>query len=447
MRHIIGLLLLGFYFPSTLPAADPPKIATGFDLIPINAAAGFAVHNLDELQAQGEVFIKNAGVEQEFGIRPSQLLEFAFGFLGVTRGRDDTKPAGIFLANLIESRVLNPSGFQELEKLLVVAVGIADRKAMAGNFGLSEKELHDEQIVRIRKKNGSFGQLVYVRGQHLYLGNHDRAILSVAHGKSLSEALTKTQLARVSRSDMLLHFGTTAWGAGWVVLVQEAQERAKKLEGQETDPETGLSTQMLKLIADSLPAVQNMLFSVAIDELGFEFNSLSVFRTEDHPQARKLLELLRSGEQASTVATLPKQQLIASQAVRSDGTQNRALVRALLELSLNVWFGQKKLLAVVEQPQFVGLFDEVWQRLQGSQLAVYRNPDPATQGLFSMLAVLDTEDPDEFLQEMRELARFAKPGELKLDGDNKQADDVATVEKLIQELGDPNFRVRQSATL
>ncbi len=203
---------------------------------------------------------------------------------------------------------------------------------------------------------------------------------------------------------------------------------------------------MLQLIADCLPDVQNLLFAAGIDEKGFEFNAQTIFRPGEHPAARKLLDLLRSGDEPSSLGGLPKGRLIAVQAVRSDGSQNRALIRALLDHTLRFWIDEKRLISLAERPTFVGLFDEVWQRLRGSQFAVYRNDDPA-RGLFSMVAILHAADPEEFLKEMRQLARFASPGELKLDGDNVQADDVATVRKLIKELGDPDFRVRQSASL
>jgi hypothetical protein len=377
------------------------------------------------------------------------LFELAFGFVGVTRGRDDSLPVGILVANLIEARVLDPSGFNDLENLLVLGVGFSDRDQMASNFGLAKGELQPEQITKITRDKNLFGKFLYAKGSHLYLGNNERAVLSVAQGKRLSEALTKPQIDRLRRSDILLHVGTTPWGAGWVQAVQQAKERAKELKDKETeiDPDTGLSADMLQMIADSMPAVQNVLFGAGIDDQGFEFNTLTILRPGDHPAAGKLLELLQGGAETSSLAGLPKRNLIGSQAVRSDGSQNRALVRAIMNGVINIWVSEKKLLALTEQPQFVGLFDEVWQRLKGSQMGVYRNDDPASQGLFSMIAILDTADPKEFLEEMRQLSRFAKPGELKLDGDDRQADDVATVKKLIEELGNPNFRVRQSATL
>ena len=218
------------------------------------------------------------------------------------------------------------------------------------------------------------------------------------------------------------------------------------MKDQETDPDTGLSAEMLQLIADCLPDVQNLLFAAGIDENGFEFNAQTIFRPGEHPAARKVLDFLRSGNQSSSLGALPKGRLIAAQAVRSDGSQNRAMMRALLDHTLDFWIDKQRMMSLAERPTFVGLFDEIWQRLQGSRVAVYRNGD-AAQGLFSMVAILDAEDPEEFLKEMRQLARFASPGELKLDGDDVQANDVATVEKLITELGDPSFRVRQSASL
>ena len=448
LRTLCGCLAV-FAFLLPARADETPAVKTGFDLIPINSAAGFAIHNLEDLKAQGDVFIKNAELEKQIGLRPSQVFEMGFGYLGIKNGRDDSRPVGIFLANLIEARILNPDGFSALEKLLVVAVGFEDRDQMASNFGLAKGELQPQQITKIRRDNNSFGQFIYVKGNHLYLGNNERAILSVADGKPLSQALGKSQIERFNRSDMLLHVGTTPWAAGWAQLVQRAREHARKLKESkaEVDPDTGLSAEMLELIADSLPAVQNALVGASIDEAGLEFAGLIIFRPDDHPSAGRLLELLRGGDEASSLAGLPKGNLIASQAVSSDGSENRALVRSLLDVFTDAWVKEQKLIAVTERPQFVGLFDEIWQRLKGSRMAVYRNENPATEGLFSIVAILDTTDPKEFLAEMRQLSRFAKPGELKLDGDDKSADDVAVVETLIKELGDPNFRVRQSATL
>ncbi|MCA9072355.1 MAG: hypothetical protein KDA84_25695, partial [Planctomycetaceae bacterium] len=432
---------------SSASAAEPVEIKTGFDLIPVNAAAGFAVHNLKELQTQGDAFLKNTNMEKEFGIRPSQAIPLIFGIVGLNRGRDDTVPAGIFLANLFEARVVTPTDSGSLEKLIVVAVGFTDRDEIASNFGLSKGELLPEKITRVDRNKSAFGQIIYAQGNYLYLANNERAILSVVKGKRLSKMLSKPQIQRLSRSDMVLHIGTSSWGAGWVLFVQEVRTRAESLKDEETDPDTGLNAEMLRLIADSLTAVQSLIFGVAIDDQGFELQSQLIFRTEEHRAAQKLLALLRAGEESSSLDALPNHNLIAAQAVRSDGSQNRALMSGLLEAVFRSVTHRKKLATIADRPQFMGLFDEVWQRLKGSQLAVYNNNDPAKEGLFSILAVLDTADPQEFLSEMRQLSRFAKPGEMRLEDENRNEQDVATVKKLVKDLGNTDFRVRKSATL
>ncbi len=458
-----GLIVM---FAASLQAADKPQqenkrpaVKTGFDLVPVNAAAAFSVHNLTEFQAQGDVFLKNTGLEKQFGFRPSQIFTMGFAFVGLNRGRDDSAPAGIFIANLIESRVLNPMGGNEME-LLVVAVGFSDRDAIAANFGLAKGELLPETMTKITPIKGGIdlGKFLYTQGNHLYLGNNERAILSVVRGKRLSEVLTKPQMQRVARSDLILHLGTTAWGVGWAQAVQEVKKQVKTMKdkGQEIDPDTGLSAEMIELMAQCMPAVQNFMFTAGIDEKGFELNQMTLFHPQAHPAVGKLLTMLRSWQKipppwqraCQEKCRLKRTAVMAQNRLCSPGdVAQSGFGGALLEVGLQVWIRESKLRSVADQPEFVGLFDEVWQRLKGSQMAVYQNEKPDENGLFSILAILDTEDPKEFLSQMRQLSRFAKPGELKLDGEDRVAKDVATVEQLIEELGDRNFRVRQSATL
>ena len=120
--------------------------------------------------------------------------------------------------------------------------------------------------------------------------------------------------------------------------------------------------------------------------------------------------------------------------------------RVLLEGLLLDWLWSKKLVPAVDRQTFLGVFSEVWQQLKGSRLAVYRNADEQKLGLFSVLAILDTANVDAFLRTLRGLARLADPGNLKLTGSDARADDVAELEKLVQDLGDGFFRVRNTAT-
>jgi hypothetical protein len=118
----------------------------------------------------------------------------------------------------------------------------------------------------------------------------------------------------------------------------------------------------------------------------------------------------------------------------------------LLEGLFLDWLWSRHLVPAVDRQTFFGVFTEVWQRLQGSRLAVYRSADERKQGLFSVLAILDADNADEFLKMVRGLARLSDPRSLKLSGPDAAADDTALVKKLIEELGDSKFRTRNSAT-
>ena len=60
-----------------------------------------------------------------------------------------------------------------------------------------------------------------------------------------------------------------------------------------------------------------------------------------------------------------------------------------------------KLVAHVDRLRYLGIFHEVWSRLDGSRIAVYQNANEAKEGLFSAIAVLDVDDPASFLREMK----------------------------------------------
>ena len=98
-----------------------------------------------------------------------------------------------------------------------------------------------------------------------------------------------------------------------------------------------------------------------------------------------------------------------------------------------------------DRANVLAVFAEVWKRSQGHRVAVYRNADPVKHGLFSAVAVLDTADAGKFLADMKQLARLAGGEGLDLS-DKGPRDDVAAVEKLIRDLGDDDFEVRESAS-
>src|SRR6266851_5612881 len=97
------------------------------DVIPEDAAAAFAIRDLNGLKKKGDKFIADS--ELKLPIRPSQLFDMAYTFLGITGGVDEKGSAAILLAN--PATVGVGKDWQAFEQLIVIAVPFSDRDQMA----------------------------------------------------------------------------------------------------------------------------------------------------------------------------------------------------------------------------------------------------------------------------------------------------------------------------
>jgi hypothetical protein len=74
---------------------------------------------------------------------------------------------------------------------------------------------------------------------------------------------------------------------------------------------------------------------------------------------------------------------------------------------------------------------------------MYQTAGEHQLGLFSFVAILDTDKPDQLLADLKELARFA---DARFLADQPVDKRQAVIEKLIRDLGDNDFQVRHSAS-
>ncbi|HZY86889.1 MAG TPA: hypothetical protein VFE78_18795, partial [Gemmataceae bacterium] len=77
--------------------AGAANAADVLDLIPEDAAGAVAIRNLNELHKKGDKFLDES--ELKVSLRPTQLFDFAFTWLGITRGLDRDGAAAIVVAN------------------------------------------------------------------------------------------------------------------------------------------------------------------------------------------------------------------------------------------------------------------------------------------------------------------------------------------------------------
>jgi hypothetical protein len=306
---------------------------------------------------------------------------------------------------------------------------------MAANFGIKAGILKPDQIVP--GKGPTFGQFFLARGNQLYIADHEKALAHLARSNTIGSALTAAQRRTFGDADMLLQLGPEGLGSEWDTILAMVKNRMES--NDESD------RPIIAQLMDSLKSVRLALAAVRLDG-GLGINLLGVFPREVNEPARKFLTSLQAGPGASTLAGLPSAPVVAAQAAQGDGSQNAAIVRLFVQFVLKKAAQTKGLFAATDRANHLGVFTEVWKRLQGSRVAVYPNTDEHKHGLFTLVAILDAEDPEKFLKEMRQLARFAASDGLDLSGKTARKEDVAEVEQLIRDLGDDQYAVRESAS-
>ncbi|HMF18771.1 MAG TPA: hypothetical protein VKE98_16305, partial [Gemmataceae bacterium] len=400
------------------------------DLVPTDAAAGLVVRNLDELKTKGDKFVAES--ELRVPLRPSDLFAMGLKFLNVTGGVDTKGSAAIILAPPENEN----NQFFALFNELVVVLPITEVDKIGANFGFARGELKPNQVMTIKERNDLFGKVVYVRGKHLFLGMTERSLNRVAKGKSVSAALTLGQRKSLASADLLIHLGPKAMGREWENILRGFKSRV----GSPDDPAER------KVVDDLFASLEHLRFGIAAARFdgGLGVNLLTVF-SEKGP-ARKFLDSLGAGQGASNLRGLPNGTVIAAQATGGDGAKNAVIAKVFFEFLLRDFLDTRQILAAVDRPVLTGLFSEIWNRLQGSRAALYQNSVGSKHGAFGLLAILDTSDAEKFLADMRTLARVADGTGLDLKGKD-ESKELLQVEKLIKDLGDARYRVRESATL
>jgi hypothetical protein len=399
------------------------------DLIPHDAAAGVVIRNLTDLRKKGDKFI--AETDLQTPIRPSELFSMAYNFLGIRGGVDEDGSAAIVL--LSPEKRGKDIDFGDLEKLLVGIVPIGDHDKLAANFGFKPGGLVPNKIMPTTAQN--FGKVVYVRGKHLILANHTTALERYTQAKPVGADLSAVQRKSFNQSDIVLHLGPRAWADQWKQFLREVEKNLEK-------PEDVQEQKIVRQLIDSLADPPYGIAAFRLDG-GLSVNFVAVFGKENKI-ARVFLAGLGSTTAGSSLRGLPEGRVIAAQATVGDGGKNAPLARTLFQFVLKAALESKEVFSATDRPSFVGVFNEVWQRLKGSRAAVYLTSDESRLGLFSLVAILDTDDAQQFLKEMKTLARIADAAGVDL---TQKANDLGIdMEKLARDLGDNVYRVRESAT-
>jgi hypothetical protein len=420
---------------SLLWAAAAPAQQGMLDLIPADAAAAVSIRSLTDLKKKGDRFIADA--ELNVPLRPSQIFEEMYKFLGVQGGVDEDGAAAIIL--------LRPEGENEeiglgnLDQLLVAALPFNDLDKLAAGFGFKKGQLKPDKIAEgsVPKFPNEGKTFFSARGKHLYLSPGEKAIKRVLAAKAVAAELTAAQKKSLDASDLLIHLGPKAFGSGWRDFLKETEKALGKSEDEQ-------GQKVLKQFMASLEVVRFGFAAVRFDD-GLGVSLVTVFPTDAKSPSREFLKTLRAGTATSNLKGLPEGNVLAAQASAGNGTQNALIARVFFDYFVRELSRNAPVLVPGDRPTVVGIFNQVWYHLRGSRFAVYQSRDESKLGLASLVGILDVEDPAEFLAEMRTLMKITEVSAeaLKKPATKEQPIDL---DKLVRDLGSAKYRVRENAT-
>lgn len=404
--------------------------ATMLELIPENAVGAAAVRSIDELQKKGDKFVEDCKLEIGLA-RPSILFTFIFNNLGIQAGFDLKAPAAIIVLPPLnkDDRVRL---FDNFERLVVLAIPVADAERMAGNFALKADDLKPGKIAQVNRNN--WGKYLAGRGKHLFLTSDESTLKRYLEAKPLAGLVPEKRRTSLNDADVVLHLDPRPFGGEWTEMLRESE----RFLGKSDDPQE----QKLLFVA-ALKQVRFGLAGIRVGEgLGISFTT---YFEKDGKEARDFLDLLRAGARPAGLQGLPEGRVIVAQAQGGDGAKNGIIAKLIFDSLLRGVLESKHIISATDRPAFAGVFAEIWHQLRGSRLGVYLTSDESRLGLFSLVAILEAEDPARFVATMRVLARIAEGSDLDLA--KKPKNELVDLEKLVRDLGDTVYRVREAASL
>ena len=415
------------------PSAKPLKIT---ELIPADACVALAVKNLKELRDKGDALVRDTGAKVP--MRPSQAFAILMAGMGIRQGLDENGSAAIMLVNL-RAVGMDDVDYRNIDHAIVIVIPFKDKQKMVANFGLQVANLKPNVVVQKKMNAGRwFGNCFAIRGQHLLIGNDERAIRNVLKGIPIHQELSAAQQKSFSKTEVLFQVGTRSWGKGWDKALKEIEKGVPKRNNNL--PEYFL----IRELGESLKHLRFGLIGLRIEK-GVVFNVLMQF--DKNAITQKVLKRLAGNPHVSRLNGLPKGDVISAFAFNGPQSRSVPMAQALIQTALKHFVSTKAFVSVAHQPVFAGVFGEVWNRLDGSRGAMYRNALPGKHGPVCIVGILDTADPKKFLDEMKQLAIFINRAGTKITDDPKDGLDKATVQKLVTDLGDPKYSTRNSAMI
>lgn len=447
-------LLAGSTLLTEVSSAAEPRRVT--DLVPQKALGSIFFRNINELRKNGDQLFADVG----WPFAPSQLLSWVGQELKVNGLVDGDQPCGVLWFDAEDGANETP-GFKPPPAAALFA--IRDVDALAQRLGTTAAELKAGKTIHLPGQLGYVNRYYRLADDYLWIVTHEKLFVELSNRMPLTFAIAKSRRERMQNCDILLSFRPTAMAA----------DREQMLEGSQKwiaeHPELSAEEQKaLRELFGVMEAMSNVVLGARIHNDGIELDADVYFDFRKRKAVQAVLQRFNPTNAASSLNELPGGQVLFSHALQADGKATLPALNAMLpQLSpLHNWRQNGlEVLTEAQQLKTLGLLGEVWRQINGYRMAAYQMDDPAQHGMLGLAAVLDTSDPDQVIAEIRELAEFIDGTHLYLAADSSEpaaSDNTsskepavpelspageARVRRLIEQLSDDDFAVRQSATI
>jgi hypothetical protein len=431
--HVTSLAVL-LTWTGLAAAQQQPTV---LDLIPADAVGALAIRNLEGLKTRGDKLIADAKLPDV--PRPSELFAKVSETLNAPGALDMAGSAALILARPDRGAEVGDLFSRPSLEYLVVALPVGDREKLTGAFGLTPGQLRPGKVIAGSLKDEKL--FLSPRAKHLYVSQNTKALARVTGAKNtLRDELPGGHRKALEEADLCAFYNPGARPREWREKLDDVEHSLERWV-------TGDAAAANRLI-QPLRELRFVVGAARIED-GLGLTLVSVFSQKGAPAAHKLLTDLRGGGKGTAnLKGLPTGPAVFALAARDQGERTEPMARALFGILLRDFVEGQGVLSASNRPVYTEVLGAVWHRVKGSRTALYQSRDERKNGLFSLVAILDTQDGASFLADMRALSRIGLEREAKAGG-KEAGPDIAgpDIAQLVRDLSDPKYRVRASATL
>lgn len=412
------LILCWVSLSSAQPKPPAPELTRALDLLPSDAPIGVAIDNIARLTERGDAYFEKAGVERRF--RLAEAYQWLIRILGL-RGLDEQGSAALVL--------MNQRGGEFNFEQLVLAVPIADLDRAAASLGVRVANLMPGEVIPVAE--GRMVRHAALQGEHLVLGLKPEPVAGYLASKRLRELPAAADQSRFGPSDVLVYARPrqAELGPSWFTL---PPAQAAELPQEERE--------LLLELAVVEKELKHVVWSLRFDE-ALQMRFQIQF---EGAKSRELFTRLRGAGPPADLRGLPRGNLLAAVSAVGSGETSALLSQALLrQAPVRSLAESSPLLSLTHRRIFLDLGSEIWSRLQGGAAGWYENDPGAKAGKFAAMTVVETANPKTFLKELTGLASFVNASSLGAGGAAPTAEEI---ERLVKQLADDSYRVRQAAS-